>query len=294
MRHIAHFTFTIENTEISLYYQENMILENPWPNGIFHMHPLHEIFVMIDDGASVYGDAGTIELEENDVCIMPPQYMHTVAAKKQNPQRIAMWFTYKKLRHTDSVFDFYALIHTLSMQNAPLRFHAGKMMVSMLVDIISNMTQNQLSPINEIKLRNIFSLLFIQLSAQLPSASENGKEQYPKSREYYLRLVRIDDLTSKRIYRNESVEDLAKQLYLSPRQLSNIFHNEYHMSIKSYSYYLRIQRAAHMLECTDMPIAKISEAVGYGSSEIFAIMFKRYFGTTPSQYLKSKQQKQTP
>ena len=111
--------------------------------------------------------------------------------------------------------------------------------------------------------------------------------------EYYLRLVRIDDLTSKRIYRNESVEDLAKQLYLSPRQLSNIFHNEYHMSIKSYSYYLRIQRAAHMLECTDMPIAKISEAVGYGSSEIFAIMFKRYFGTTPSQYRKSKQQKQT-
>ena len=293
MKKLAYFTFTVENTEITFYYQENMILKNRWSGSSLHMHPLHELFVLIDGSATIYGDTESVALSKNDVCILPPRYMHIVTPEEENPRRVALWFTYRKIRQSNSDFDFYALIQALSSQNIPLRFHAGKTMVYMLTDILSTTSGNRLTNINEIRLRNLFSLLFIQLTECLPAPCEGGEEQYPKGRDYYLRLVQIDQMLFDWMCRNRIVEDMAKELFLSPRQLSNIFCNEFGMSMKTYSYTLRIHHAAHLLTRTDMAIAEIAESVGYGSSEIFSIMFRRYFGMTASEYRKMKRQELT-
>ncbi len=288
---LIHFSFTMENTEITFYYQKNLILDSYW-YAATHMHPLHELFVMIDEDAEVYGESSqSFTLRKNDVCIVPPRYVHRVKVEQGNPKRVALWFTYKKIKRSDTSFDFFSLIHGLSVRKQPVRFRAGETMVSMLVDIISSTEENKLSKVNEIKLRNIFSLLFIHLAENLPDGQPVAEEQYPKSKEYYLRLALLNHTVHEWLYRNGTVEELAKSLYISARQLSNIFRDEFGMSVKSYNYFLRMHSAAYRLVHTEESITDIACHVGYASSEIFAIMFKRYFGISATQYRKLEQKK---
>ena len=282
---LTYFSFTVENTEITFYYQKNLILNSQWP-AVTHMHPLHELFVMMDGEVVICSDAEQCPLKKNEVCILPPRYVHSVRASAGAPRRVALWFTYKKLRHQEGSFDFYSLLHTLSGHSVPIRFHAGETMISMLIDVISSTDKNALSSINEIKLRNIFSLLFIRLTENLPVLTPPFKEQYSKSKEYYLRLAKLNHTVNYWIYRNRSVEELADSLFLSSRQLSNIFHDEFGMSMKTYHYFLRMHRAAYLLIYTEDSISEIAEQIGYASPEIFAIMFKRYYGVTATQYRK--------
>ena len=48
-----------------------------------------------------------------------------------------------------------------------------------------------------------------------------------------------------------------------------------------------MEDANNYLINTDLPIEKISEAVGYNSVEHFSRMFKRYYKKSPQQYRKS-------
>jgi len=281
----THFSFILENAEITFYYQKNLILNSYWRAGT-HIHPIHELFIMIDENAEIYGESQTVPLQKNDVCIIPPRYVHRVVVEQKKNKRIALWFTYKKIKLSDTSFDFFSLIHEVSTRKHPVQFHAGETLVSMLAEIISSTEENKHSKVNEIKLRNMFSLLFIHLAENLPEEIPAPQEQYPKSKEYYLRLALLNHNIHQWIFQGGTVEDLAKKIYISPRHLRNIFNNEFGMSIKSYNYFLRMHNAAYSLVHTDESILEISQEVGYASSEIFAIMFKKFFGISATAYRK--------
>lgn len=81
-----------------------------------------------------------------------------------------------------------------------------------------------------------------------------------------------------------AVQALAKQAKLSPRQLSRRFKSVSGKTLGEYQQHLRCMAAKDLLKNTDMGIADIGSAIGYGDTSYFGRIFHRYSGQSPKAY----------
>jgi AraC-like DNA-binding protein len=80
------------------------------------------------------------------------------------------------------------------------------------------------------------------------------------------------------------LEDIAREVGVHSAHLSKAFRRRYGESIGEYIRKLRIVRAQHLLEISEMPISEIAFATGFADPAHFARTFKKYTGTTPLAY----------
>ncbi|QHQ63134.1 helix-turn-helix domain-containing protein [Anaerocolumna sedimenticola] len=85
---------------------------------------------------------------------------------------------------------------------------------------------------------------------------------------------------------NISLNDLAKQFYISPSYLSHYFKKKENMTVVKYLEYIRLIKAKEYLEKTQMPITDVAEQVGYYDNNYFAKVFRKEFKISPSDYRK--------
>jgi len=81
-----------------------------------------------------------------------------------------------------------------------------------------------------------------------------------------------------------SVEDLAKQVYLSPDYLTRMFKKKYNTSVNNYITEQRMFLAKEFLIKNEMSISMISAKVGYGNYSYFTKTFKKSYGKTPREF----------
>ncbi|NMA85253.1 MAG: AraC family transcriptional regulator [Epulopiscium sp.] len=80
------------------------------------------------------------------------------------------------------------------------------------------------------------------------------------------------------------LENLAKELYLSPHRISHLFKEATGTSITQYVTSRRIHEACLLLNSTELSVREIGEKVGYTNCSHFCKMFKRVMGMTPYQF----------
>ncbi|MEB8386314.1 GlxA family transcriptional regulator [Rhodobacteraceae bacterium KMM 6894] len=83
-----------------------------------------------------------------------------------------------------------------------------------------------------------------------------------------------------------TVDDLADQIGISKRQLERSFAKHTGLSPRRYYTDLRLARAYALLSETDLPIAEIAAATGFGGSSAFARAFRVKFDTAPGAFRK--------
>ena len=83
-----------------------------------------------------------------------------------------------------------------------------------------------------------------------------------------------------------SVNDVASSVYLNPIYLNRIFKKEKGASISQWIIKERMELSSTLLLTTDRPAIEIAYQVGYNNYPYFSTVFKKYFGMTPSQYVK--------
>lgn len=81
-----------------------------------------------------------------------------------------------------------------------------------------------------------------------------------------------------------SIARLAHLFYISEAHLCRLFRAEMGMTISAYIKRLRVRAARRELEETALPIALISEHVGYDDPNYFCRVFAQLTGMTPSRY----------
>ena len=81
-----------------------------------------------------------------------------------------------------------------------------------------------------------------------------------------------------------SIEQLARQFYLSPYHLSHIFRQKTGYSLKQYVLRRRIGEAQMRLVNAQDSVQTISEAVGFADASYFSRIFSKYVGLTPTEY----------
>lgn len=89
--------------------------------------------------------------------------------------------------------------------------------------------------------------------------------------------------------RDISLDDIARNVHLSPNYLSNVFRRERGDTIFNFITALRMKRAAELLATTDMPVKEIANNVGYNNVQSFIRFFKKHFAFTPNQFRKNMQ-----
>ena len=97
-------------------------------------------------------------------------------------------------------------------------------------------------------------------------------------------IRRAQDYIETHYARDLSLEDIARQVRLSPFHFARAFRRETGVPPHQYLIEVRLKRASALLETTRLSIAEVAAAVGYEDQSYFARIFHRAFGVTPSAY----------
>lgn len=103
-------------------------------------------------------------------------------------------------------------------------------------------------------------------------------------------ILHIRSYMEKHLSEKITISDLSRMLSVSPTYLKAEFRRIHGMSIHRCLIDLRMQRAYELIRCTDRPIYKIAQDVGYEGMSQFSAVFKKYYGTSPGQFKKCLKQ----
>ncbi len=136
------------------------------------------------------------------------------------------------------------------------------------------------------RLRALYTLL---LSEVLGNASQSsGKKEKMLTIETDRRFAVIENFFERKYGECVTEQELAESLNLSRRQLNRVLRAHYGMCFRDMLRHTRMDRAAWLLDTTNMPVGKISEECGYMSETSFFKAFKAHYGVSPMKYRKSK------
>lgn len=91
-----------------------------------------------------------------------------------------------------------------------------------------------------------------------------------------------------------TVEDLSREVALSPYYLIRAFRHAYKQTPHQYLVGVRIARAKELLRNSDLSITEICMAVGFESLGSFSALFRKVAGISPSAYRVSSHPTSTP
>ena len=80
------------------------------------------------------------------------------------------------------------------------------------------------------------------------------------------------------------VDELAKEVSLSPKYLSDRFRRETGQTLHSYIQEQKIREAKNLLRHTDDSLSEISQLLNFSSQSYFTSVFRKNTKLTPRQY----------
>lgn len=129
-------------------------------------------------------------------------------------------------------------------------------------------------PIDFEKLEAVLTRLFCSCGKpvfELPSAMKSKVEWIKK----HIR---------KNYHRSGILEEAAEQLCLTPKHLGRMFKEEVGMGFTEYRLAVRMDAAKKLIKREGMSISEISFHLGYKNQESFCKAFRKYVGTSPTEY----------
>lgn len=97
-------------------------------------------------------------------------------------------------------------------------------------------------------------------------------------------LVKAIEFIEQNHAENFSVTDLAAYCFVSESRLHHIFTEKLGITPIKYRNQIRVERAAHDLRSSSLPIETIAEKHGFNSPSYFRETFKAYSGLSPAEY----------
>ena len=128
-----------------------------------------------------------------------------------------------------------------------------------------------------------------QYNAMLIERGE-GEETYSVHERIQDVLHYLDENMERMISRREA----AKYVFLNEDYFSRVFRKETGIGYKEYVLKQKMDYAKKLLGDTDMSVALIASKVGYENFTNFTQMFRKYTGTTPTEYRKKASKKRQP
>ena len=102
------------------------------------------------------------------------------------------------------------------------------------------------------------------------------------------KIKEVHDYMKNNLATRFTIEELAKKFAMNSTTLKTVFKDVYGTSIAAHIKEHRMEKAAQLLQETDLNINQIAAEVGYESQSKFSAAFKECFSLSPLEYKKNK------
>ncbi|MGO4938062.1 AraC family transcriptional regulator [Fundicoccus sp. Sow4_H7] len=144
---------------------------------------------------------------------------------------------------------------------------------------------NEQKPDYQLYLKALTMELMILLTRQITENNQVNASNLTKTEQKQNFLVELAIAYMKKNYQDElTLENIARELLVSPTYLSKIFKEKTSMSVISYLISIRLANAAERLAIENSSIKDIARDVGYQDVYHFSKQFKKHYGVAPSKY----------
>ena len=228
-------------------------------------HNFWELVYVVEGCAGILKDDKIYELSPGEMIFHMPMEFHSIWAK--NSQKLHL------------VVINFSLTGTAATPLNNGIFRPDESAVSLIyqtLDYVCHCSEFDDGLKNQMISNNLERLLLTLLAEQ---SEFNTQKRRIGNRNYETIIKAMNDNLDKRL----SIDELAEICKLSSSNLKKTFRKFSGMGVIEYFNQLKTTEAIRLLN-EDIPIARISEQLGYSSPGYFCDSFKHHCGVTPSEY----------
>jgi AraC family L-rhamnose operon transcriptional activator RhaR len=264
------------------------VLGERWWRNYLHVHSFFEL-CYVRRGSGTFLINGTLHrVRPGDTLIAKPGEAHEMISSRRQPLGIYFWaYTLTAIpdaQKTDTDEALSEIIRRFSSTAPIVRVESTKSVLRLMTQEIAHRAPGYLQMINALFAKSIVDTIRAAVPDRAQTTEIDGRSRTIAESLVQTAVHYLQDNLARRF----EVRDVAAQVSLSERQLRRLFHNVAGTSILAYLTNLRVERAAHLLLNTDMPIKQIAAAVGYPDTHYFTTLFGREKGTTPAAFRRKK------
>ncbi len=227
-------------------------------------------YVLSGEGDFIYRGQ-KYRLKADDIFIIHPSETYTYYQIPENPWEY-VWVTFLGLNSEEY------LRRCMFTSDSPVyrcESPAIKEAFCALTDVSSFRKSRDVKTLSV--LTNILSLLIEERFVAEESAP-SARQQYVANAILYIGANYTDP--------GLNLEQVSAHLGLNKNYVSRLFMDVLSLSFTKYLIILRIQKACHLMQETELNIASIAAQVGYNDPLYFSRLFKQYVGYCPKDYRK--------
>lgn len=245
-----------------------------------HRHTYYEV-CWVEDGTGEFTvDGRTHPIGPGSLLFARPGVPHRIVSRRAPGIRLA-WVAFH-LRLSQGDGDVAALFEAFAGSARPLAHDADDRVATLWAALRATGGGPALPGQDEATVAVARALLVALAQAGSESLRPRPATTPPDAGAAAVRLVLryVQD----NLDRSLPVEELARHVHLSHRQLSRLFAVHVGQSPAGYVEHSRLDHAAALLVRTDLPIKRVAAAVGYGDVAGFTRAFTRRLGTPPGRF----------
>ena len=241
-----------------------------------HCHNHIEIAYILSGKALFNIDKKQYEVKEGDLIIINPNEIHNgLVLEPENPS-LEFFIGFKDFKYKNMENN------TLFKNEFPVitsSFYTRKYLKNLIEAILYENSQNQEGKYFMLKTYLIqFILLVIREKDKEKNVNETAKSKVSKE---------ISEYFHNHFSEKISLEQIAKNMYLSPFYISKIFKEEVGDTPINYLIKIRLEHAKELLlSHSNLSIKEIASIVGYDDAYYFSKIFKKYYGYSPAEFKK--------
>lgn len=99
-------------------------------------------------------------------------------------------------------------------------------------------------------------------------------------------LVKAIQFIKQNYHQEISLDNVAKNVFVSNYYLSHLFRSELDMTFSDYVNKVRMEQSIQLMKASDLNVQMVAEKVGFNDAGYFSRTFKKYYGVSPISYLK--------
>ncbi len=251
----------------------------------WHIHPEFELVFVRNGSGSIHIDTTKMEYSDGTLIFLAGDIPHADFGNKENEDNEEIVIQFKKefLDEKLKVFpEFYAIKRLIEKTKHILVFDTSvKCYLEKEFRRFRNLD-------NQGKLINLLGILH-HLSQE--TSFKALRNTFPKGnfkRNDILRLEQVFEYVNNQYAHHISVEEIAKQLSLTPNSFCRFFKRMTHKKFMGFVNEFRIEKAVESFNEANSSINDVMYRSGFNDPSYFSRQFKKYQGTTPSEYVSSK------
>lgn len=238
------------------------------PEPYLHSHPTYELHYIRTGSGALLSEKEPLPFSQGQLLLLPPDYLHAIRPDSDEFTNMTFLFQPERSGLTaplDSLLCPEPRCFAVSQE-------AGSRLLRIRQELLAQHTAY--ATVIQGELTALMAELARTLS-HTPAILPHPEEEH--------RSAQIERyLLANRFRPDCSCEALARQLYLSPRQVQRLCMQYFHTPFRQLLLRARMEAAQQRLRSGKLPIAELALQLGYASTASFSSAYKRYFGHAPT------------